>query len=59
MTGLTCDTTQTTEQVVRDPSTDPEGTHPIDGRGTGLGSTATMKIGNEPELGQPPITGAS
>ena len=58
MTGLTYDTTRTTEQVVRDPSMDPEDTHPIDGKGTGLGSTA-MKIGNEPELGQTPITGAA
>jgi hypothetical protein len=59
MTGSTYDTTWTIEQAARDPFTDPEDTHPIDGTGTDLGSTATMKIGNSTELGQTPIIGAT
>ena len=58
MTSSTYDTTWTTEQVVHDPSTDLEDTHPIDGKGTDLGSTATITDGNKTGLGQTLITGA-
>ena len=59
MIGSTCDTTWTIEQVIHDPSMDPEDTHLINGKGTGLGSTTIMKVRSETGLGQTPIAGAT
>jgi hypothetical protein len=56
-TGMTYDRTWIIEQATQDPSTDLEGTPPLDGTGTSLGSTATIEVGNKTGPDQPPIVG--
>ena len=45
------------EQARQDPSTDPEGTTPLDGTITKLGSTKTIEFGTKTGPEQTPTTG--